>query len=151
MENQDQGMSQVTKLLLAFGGVMAVGFIIVGTTRESPAEKQMEATYMHSSMLTKQATEKCSNAIYAKLQERVYTPSATTGGQNYVQLSWRGTGAVIKEAECRYEQENGITSLTVNGQTLNTKDIADTSAGSSNRSSSAAGGGHGSSSNPGAH
>lgn len=140
MENQEEKMSDVTKALIAFGIVMAVGFIIVGTTRESPGDRQLEAAYMQSSMLTKQATDKCSNAIYAKMQERVYTPSSSTGDQStFVVLTWRGNGAVIKEAQCRYEQENGITSLTVNGQALPIHGIADGSDSSSGRPSSSAG------------
>lgn len=114
MEN---GMSQVTKALLAFVGVMVVGFIIVATTRESPSEK-LEATFMRSSMLSTMALEKCSSAIYSHAKERVYTPTeSSSDGNTFVHLIWRTSGTV-KEAECRYEQGKGITSLKYNGQTL---------------------------------
>lgn len=116
MDNENE-MSQVTKALIAFACVMLVGFIIVGTTKESATDK-LEATFIHSSMLSKSALEKCSNTLYSRTKERVYNPTESSGDQNtFVELTWRTSGAV-KEATCRYEQGVGITSLTFNGQKI---------------------------------
>lgn len=117
MENEE-GMSSVTKALISFGILMVIGFIIVGTTKESPTDK-LEAAFIHSSMLSKQAMEKCGAAIYSRTKERVYTPTESSSDQStFVHLIWRNSGNV-KDAECRYEQEKGITLLKFNGQALN--------------------------------
>lgn len=148
MENE--GMSQVTKVLLLFGAVMAVGFIIVGTSRETPEEKKLQAASLQSSMLNKLAVEKCSDAIYEHTKERIYTPTETSSDNNsYVQLAWRA-GGKVKDAECRYEAGNGIALLKVNGETINTKTIGETPSANPTRSSTAAGG-HGSPASGGGH
>ncbi|BBL70902.1 hypothetical protein [Methylogaea oryzae] len=147
MENE--GMSQVTKVLLLFGAVMVVGFVIVGSSRETPEEK-MQAASQQASMMSKLALDKCSNAIYAHAKERVYTPAATSSdNMNYANFTWRSSGAV-KDAECHYETGNGITLLKVNGETVNIHAIAQTDSSSTSRPASAAGG-HGSAAAGGGH
>lgn len=147
MENE--GMSQVTKVLLLFGAVMVVGFVIVGTSRETQEDK-LQAASQQASMMSKLAMDKCSAAIYAHAKERVYTPANTsTDNMNYAQFTWRASGAV-KEAECRYETGSGITSLKVNGETVNIQAISEPQSDTANRASTAAGG-HGSAATGGGH
>lgn len=149
MENE--GMSPITKALIMFGAVMVVGFIIVGSTKETAEEKKLQATSLQSSMLHKLAQEKCSNAIYSKANERVYTPSESSGdNSNYIRLVWRDNGS-IKEAECRYETGNGISLLKINGETVNAQGLAEPTQDGASRASTASGGGHGSSANAGGH
>lgn len=138
MENEGE-MAPVTKALIAFGLFMVVGFIIVGTTKESDTDK-LKATFVHaSSIISKMALEKCTEAVYAQTNERVYNPTDSSSDQNtFVELTWRTNGAV-KEAICRYEQGVGITLLKYNGRVLESKGINSASPDNTNRSSTATG------------
>ncbi|QSA98027.1 hypothetical protein [Methylococcus sp. EFPC2] len=110
--------SQAFKLFLAFIGVMAVGFGIVATTRESPQEKLQGAFLQTSSLLSKLALEKCTDAVRKEAGTHPYTPSESSGDHTTnATLIWNNVGTV-KRAECRYVMDQGITLLRVDDRVL---------------------------------
>lgn len=118
--------SQAFKLFLAFIGVMAVGFGIVATTRESPQEKIQGAFLQTSSLLSKLALEKCTEAVRKESGAQPYTPSETSGDHmTNATLIWNNVGSV-KRAECRYVMDQGITLFKVDDRVLIQKELTQT-------------------------
>jgi hypothetical protein len=106
------------KLFWMFLGIMAVGFLIVATTRETPQDKMQTAFLQSSNLLSKMALEKCSEAVHEAAKTRPYTPSdSSSDHQNWVHLTWKNVGQV-KQAECKYIMNQGITFLKLDDRTL---------------------------------
>jgi hypothetical protein len=110
--------SQIIKAGIGFAILMAVGFIIVGTTRETPQEKIQGAFLQTSSMLSSLALDKCSEAVKTEIGTHPYTPSeSSSDNMSYVFLAWNNVGSA-KRAECRYIMDQGITLLKIDDRTL---------------------------------
>jgi hypothetical protein len=106
------------KLFWMFVGVMAVGFLIVAMSRETAEDKIQNAFMQTYSQLSKIATDKCSEAVFEAAKARPYTPSDTSSDhQTWVNLTWKNVGS-IKQAECRYVIEKGVTFLKLDDKTL---------------------------------
>ena len=104
--------------LIGFMVVMAVGFIIIASTRESQQEKVQGAFLQTSGMLNSLAMSKCSEAVKNEVGTHPYTPSeSNSDGMTYVTLIWNNVGSVAK-AECRYIIDQGITLLRLDDRTL---------------------------------
>jgi len=118
--------SNVIKGLAGFALVMAVGFIIVGTTRETPQEKMQGAFLQTSNLLSSLALDKCSEAVKGEIGARPYSPSESDSDHvKYVTLVWNNVGSA-KRAECRYVMDQGITFLKIDDRTVIEKDAAAT-------------------------
>jgi hypothetical protein len=125
--------SQAFKLFLAFIGVMAVGFIIVLSTRETPQEKMQGAFLQTSSMLSNLALDKCTEAVKKETGSHPYTPSESDSDHlTHVTLIWKNIGAV-KQAECRYVMDQGITLLKIDDRTVISKSVVPTVSGESSK------------------
>jgi len=123
--------SQAFKLFLAFIGIMAVGFIIVATTRETQQEKVQGAFLQTSSLLSNLALDKCTAAVKQEVGTHPYTPSESDSDHlTYVKLIWKDVGAV-KQAECRYVMDQGVTLLKIDDRTVIAKEVAPTVPGAS--------------------
>jgi len=110
--------SQAFKLFLGFIIVMAVGFGIVATTRESPQEKIQGAFLQTSSLLSKLALEKCTEAVRKEVGAHPYTPSESSGDHTTnATLIWNNVGTA-KQAECRYVMDQGITLLRIDDRKI---------------------------------
>lgn len=121
--------SQAFKLFLAFAAVMAVGFGIVATTKETPQEKMQGAFLQTSSLLSNLALDKCSAAVQKEAGAHPYTPSESSSDHmTYVTLIWQNVGTV-KQAECRYIMDQGITLLRIDDRTIIEKTLTQTSGG----------------------
>ena len=121
--------SQAFKLFLAFAAVMAVGFGIVATTKETPQEKMQGAFLQTSSLLSNLALDKCSAAVQKEVGAHPYTPSdSASDHMTYVHLTWKDVGSA-KQAECRYIMDQGITLLKVDNRTVIEKNLTQTSTG----------------------
>jgi hypothetical protein len=121
--------SQVSKALIAVFGVMVVGFIIVGTTKETEQEKQSGAFLMASSLLSSLALDKCTEAVKKEVGTSPYTPSESDSDHRlYVQLTWNNIGTA-KQVVCRYVMDQGITLLKVDDRVAIQKDPVQTSGG----------------------
>jgi hypothetical protein len=107
-----------TKLAIGFGLIMVVGFVIVGTTRETQQEKIQGALLQTSSMLNSLALSKCTEAVKENAGTHPYTPSESSSDNLlYVNLIWNNVGTV-KRAECRYVIDQGITLLKLDDRTV---------------------------------
>lgn len=118
--------SQAFKLLLAFVGIMAVGFIIVGTTKETQQEKVQGAFLQTANLLGSLALDKCSAAVKDQVGESPYTPSETSSDHmSYVSLIWKGKVGTASQAECRYIMDQGIVLLRIDDRTVIQKEASD--------------------------
>lgn len=121
--------SQAFKLFLGFIGVMAVGFGIVATTRESPQEKIQGAFLQTSSLLSKLALEKCAEAVRKEAGAEPYTPHESSGDHmTNATLIWNNIGSV-KRAECRYVMDHGVVLLRVDDRVVIEKALSQTEGG----------------------
>ncbi|WP_052807874.1 hypothetical protein [Methyloterricola oryzae] len=121
--------SQAFKLFLAFLAVMAVGFGIVATTKETPQEKMQGAFLQTSSLLSNLALDKCTAAVKQEVGAQPYTPSESNSDHmTYVHLTWSNVGSA-KHAECRYIMDQGITLLKIDDRTVIEKTLSQTSTG----------------------
>lgn len=120
--------SQFIKAGLGFALLMAVGFIIVGTTCETQQEKIQGAFLQTSSMLNTLALDKCTEAVKGEVGTHPYTPSeSNSDNMSYVSLIWNNVGSA-KRAECRYIMDQGITLLKVDDRTVIAKEASATGA-----------------------
>lgn len=110
--------ANIVKGGIGFVILMIVGFVIVGTTRETQQEKVQGAFLQTSGMLNSLALSKCSEAVEKEVAAHPYTPSeSTSDGMTYVTLAWTNAGN-SKRAECRYIIDQGITLLRIDDRTL---------------------------------
>ena len=120
--------SNLVKGMIGFAVLMIVGFVIVGTTRETQQEKVQGAFLQTSGMLNSLALEKCSEAVRQEVATHPYTPSeSNSDGMTYVSLAWNNVGSA-KRADCRYILDQGITFLKIDERTLIEKTAPVTSA-----------------------
>ena len=110
--------SNLIKGFFGFVILMAVGFIIVGTTRETQQEKIQGAFLQTSGMLNSLALSKCSEAVQKEIGTHPYTPSeSNSDAMTYVHLVWTHAGT-SQHAECRYILDQGITLLRIDDKLL---------------------------------
>ena len=110
--------SNLVKGMIGFVVLMAVGFLIVGTTRETQQEKVQGAFLQTVGLLNNLALSKCSDAVKEDVGTYPYTPSeSNSDGMTYVTLIWNEVGNV-KRAECRYILVQGITLLRFDDRTV---------------------------------
>ena len=120
--------SNAAKLIVGFVILMIVGFVIVGTTRETQQEKVQGAFLQTSGLLNNLALDKCSEVVRKEAGTHPYTPSeSASDNMTYVTLIWNNVGSV-KRAECRYVLDQGITLLRVDDRTLIQKEGPSTAA-----------------------
>ncbi len=121
--------SQVVKGLIAVLAVMVVGFIIIGTTKETDQEKKSGAFLMTSSLLSSLALDKCTAAVKQETGANPYTPSESESDHRlFVRLLWNNVGTA-KHAECRYVMDQGITLLKIDDRIVIQKEAVQTSTG----------------------
>jgi len=124
MGSQDSQDSQFVKALVAVFVVMAVGFGIVATTKETEQEKQSGAFLATASLLSSLALDKCSAAVKQEIGTNPYTPSESDSDRRlFVKLVWNDVGTA-KRAECRYVMDQGITLLQIDDRTVIKKEMA---------------------------
>jgi hypothetical protein len=110
--------SNVVKGAIGFAIVMIVGFIIVGTSRETPQEKMQGAFLQTSNLLSTLALDKCTEAVRNEVGTRPYSPSESDSDHaKYVTLIWNNIGSA-KRVECRYVMDQGITLLKIDDRTV---------------------------------
>lgn len=110
--------SNVVKGMIGFVILMIVGFVIIGTTRETQQEKVQGAFLQTSGLLNTLALDKCSEAVRTEVGAHPYTPSeSNSDSMSYVTLIWADVGSA-KRAECRYIVDQGITLLKIDDRTV---------------------------------
>lgn len=104
--------------MIGFAILMIVGFVIIGTTRETQQEKVQGAFLQTSGLLNSLALDKCSEAVRGEVGAHPYTPSeSNSDSMSYVTLIWANVGSA-KRAECRYIVDQGITLLKIDDRTV---------------------------------
>lgn len=120
--------SQFVKAGIGFAILMIVGFVIVGTTKETQQEKIQGALLQTSSLLNSLALDKCTEAVRKEVGTHPYTPSeSSSDNMSYVALGWKDVGTA-KRAQCRYVMDQGITLLKIDDRTVIEKDVSATTA-----------------------
>ena len=121
--------SQVVKGLIAVLAVMVVGFVIIGTTKETEQEKRSGAFLATSSLLSSLALDKCTAAVKQEVGANPYSPSESDSDHMaFVKLVWNNLGTA-KRAECRYVMDQGITLLQIDDRIVIKKESAVTTGG----------------------
>lgn len=119
--------SQVVKGLIAVVGIMVLGFIIIGTTKETEQEKRSGAFLATSSLLSSLALDKCTAAVKQEIGVNPYSPSESDSDRTaFVKLVWNNVGSA-KRAECRYVMDQGVTLLQIDDRTVFKKDAPQSS------------------------
>lgn len=115
-------MSPVTQLIAGITVVFIIGFIIIGTSGQSPEEQMTQAFLRSGSMLNKHAHEKCKEAVENEVKTSIFSPSDSSSDQEtFVNLTWTGAQGKFDKAECNYVKNKGIVSLVVDGKTIVSK------------------------------
>lgn len=110
--------SNIVKGMIGFVILMVLGFVIVGTTRESQQEKVQGAFLQTSGLLNNLALDKCSEAVRKEIGTHPYTPSeSASDNMTYVSLIWNSVGSASR-AECRYVMDQGITLLKIDDRVV---------------------------------
>ncbi|WP_333688333.1 hypothetical protein [Methylococcus capsulatus] len=135
-------MSELTKLIYAFVGIMIVGFGIVYFSKETEQDKVGQALLMSGNMLNTYARESCTQAGEAKAGTHLYMPSESqSDGNSYVSLTWNYTNNGDHVLTCRYERDKGITEMTLDGAPIGNVSV-DRGADAPSRAAGAANGKH---------
>lgn len=117
-------MSETTKIIIAVLGAFAIGFIVVGTSKNESKE-QIEAASMVRNYVAIQemASKKCPDAILKETGEQVYFAAETQSDkETYVTLKWVGEKADkggFKKASCTVSSAiGGITELIIDDKVI---------------------------------
>ena len=118
---EEKGLSHVQKLMIGIGGIIIVGYFMVGSNKEQTPE-QMEAAAMIRiyAAIQDMANEKCPVAIKQKTGEQVYFPSDTKSDRDtYITLTWKGESGKFKTAECTLTPlQGGISKLIIDDEVV---------------------------------
>lgn len=110
-------MNDTTKLLIAFGVVVAAGFVIVGANKGSQKASQSttEALLARQGLMD-QARIKCTETISTKLRLPVDYPTKTdSDGVGKAILTWTGNQQNYSSIVCTYVKGQGVISLQRDG------------------------------------
>lgn len=115
-------MGESQKLMIAVAGVFAVGFIMVGASKDQSNEQKEAASQIRTLVaMQEMANTKCPKLIQNKTGTQVYFPSKTdTDKETYVTLEWIGEkGDNFKTASCTLQQQlGGVSKLVIDGEVL---------------------------------
>lgn len=124
-ENQEK-MSDATKLMWAVIGVFVIGFVVVGVSKqESPQTVEAQSMLRNYVAIQQMANQKCPAAILKETGEEVFFPSEDpqTDKETYITLKWKGEKN-FKEASCTLHGSlGGISELVIDGKTIIKKQI----------------------------
>lgn len=117
-EEEKEKMSEVTKVIFAFVGVMIIGFVLVGTSGLSDQQKQDNASMMHYSNLSRMSTIKCPKAIKKLTGAIIYQIADTVSDKvSYLTVKYDKTDK-FENASCTIDQMGVLVELIVDGKTL---------------------------------
>ena len=121
---EEEKMSEVTKVIFAFVGIMLIGFLIVGTSGLSEKQQQDNAGMMHYSNLSRMSTIKCPKAIKKHLNAAVATilqiAKTDSDKQTYFKVDYQKTD-VFETASCTIDQFGVLTKMTIDGEAIISK------------------------------
>lgn len=119
-------MSHVQKIMLAIASAFAVGFFLVGQSKQQTPQ-QMEASAMIRTYaaMTEMANTKCRLAVKLHTGNEVYFPSETESDKDtYITMKWIGEkNQTFKEALCTLRlAQGGISKLVIDGKVITDKE-----------------------------
>ncbi len=124
LENKEP-MSQTMKIVIAVVSVFAMGFLLVGQSKQDKTPAEMEAASMIRNYANIQgmANQKCPVAVEEATGEKVFFPSKTESDKDtYITLFWEGENVAnggFKNASCTLKATlGGISELVVDGKTI---------------------------------
>ncbi|MBS3955408.1 MAG: hypothetical protein KGZ88_20875 [Methylomicrobium sp.] len=119
-------MSETQKIIGAVLGVIIIGFLIVGTSKEKTPEEMEAASMMlsYSSMQT-MAGQKCPAAVLKETGEQVYFPSETKSDKaTFITLMYKGETEKFKNASCTLHLNlGGISELIIDDKVVIKKQV----------------------------
>jgi hypothetical protein len=125
-EENEEKMSDATKLMWAVIGVFVIGFIVVGVSKqESPQQVEAQSMLRNYVAIQQMANQKCPAAILKETGEEVFFPAEDpqTDKETYITLKWKGEKK-FKEASCTLHGSlGGISELVIDGKTVIKKKI----------------------------
>jgi hypothetical protein len=125
-EENEEKMSDATKLMWAVIGVFVIGFIVVGVSKqESPQQVEAQSMLRNYVAIQQMANQKCPAAILKETGEEVFFPAEDpkTDKETYITLKWKGEKK-FKEASCTLHGSlGGISELIIDGKTLIKKQL----------------------------
>lgn len=120
-------MSEVQKIMAAIIAMFAIGFIMVGASKDkSTAELEAESMIRNVAAMQEMAGKKCPEAIKKATGDQIYFPSETdTDKSTYVTLKWVGEKTDhFKTASCTLHVTlGGISKLVIDDKVLINKKI----------------------------
>ena len=126
-DNEKEGMGNAQKLMIAFIGMMVIGFVMVGANKEkSTAELEAESMIRNTAAIREMAGKKCPKAIQERTGDQVYFPSGTdTDNSTYITLKWTGESTDhFKTASCTLHVTlGGISKLVIDDKVLIDKKV----------------------------
>jgi hypothetical protein len=119
-------MSHFQKIMLAVAGVFAVGFFMVGQSKQQTPQ-QMEAAAMIRTYaaMTDMANTKCRLAVKQHTGTQVYFPTETESDKDtYITMIWVGEkDQNFKNALCTLRlAQGGISKLVIDGKVITDKE-----------------------------
>lgn len=118
-------MSQNMKVVIAIASVFAIGFLLVGQSKQdkTPAEMEAAAMIRNYSNIQGMANKKCPEAVEEATGEKVFFPSKTESDKDtYITLFWEGENTAtggFKNASCTLKASlGGISALVVDGKDI---------------------------------
>lgn len=117
-------MSQTTKLVIAVASVFAIGFLLVGQSKQkTTAEIEAESMIRNYAAIQGMANQKCPKAVEEATGEQVFFPNKTESDKDtYITLFWEGENAAnggFKNAHCTLKATlGGISELVVDDKVI---------------------------------
>lgn len=126
MSEEEEKMSDTTKLMWAVIGVFVVGGIaIMVSKQESPEQAEGASMIRNYVTIQTMASKKCPEAILKETGDSVYYPSETISDkETYVTLKWVGENGKFKNASCTVHSTlGGISELIIDDKVIIKKKV----------------------------
>lgn len=120
----EEKMSESAKVMLAIIGAIAVGFVLVGLSKQQTVEEKENAAMVRGYYnLITMATDICPKAIKKEIGKEVYNHTGIDSDkETWMVLKWEGLDPNkdgFGKASCRIETaKGGITELTIDDKTI---------------------------------
>ena len=115
-------MGEAKKLMLAGFGVIIVGFIMVGMSKQQSSEEKEAASQIRTLVaMQEMANQKCPKLILNNTGTQVYFPSKTDTDKNtYVTMEWYGEqDSNFKHALCTLKLAiGGVSKLVIDDKVI---------------------------------
>jgi hypothetical protein len=121
---EEEKMSESAKTMLAIIGVIVIGFVMVGLSKQQTnEEKENSAMVRNYYNLITMATDICPKSIKKETGIQVYNHTSTESDKDtYITLIWDSEDPKkdgFKKATCRIESaKGGITELVIDDKTI---------------------------------